>query len=160
MLDRFRETLGIEDEEKVEEKANKIGEFNLERIISDFEEFLQMEGVDIATTEAELVSEFEQAVEIFEEIQPDLSHVQEHIANGEYISIIDNVTNDEFDQWVTNNGHVIDSLEKLKGKNKDVFDNINHVDESIEYDDFPDELDDYISKLTHLYAIFDVDSED
>jgi hypothetical protein len=159
MLDRFRDKFGIDDVDGDEESTTKVSELDPDQIIADFEEFVRMEGVDVEDEEKELVSEFERAVEIFEEIQPNLIHAQEEIVSGEVITILDKATNDEFDQWVTNNDTVIDSLEKLKEMNEDIFRQINIVDDSIEADYTEDVLDEYLTKLTHLNAIFEVSNE-
>ena len=159
MLDRIRDAVEIDGGDEDGESPTKISEIDTEQVILDFEDLVGMDGVDVETEEAELVSEFERAVEIFEEIQPNLIHVQEEIANGEYISIIDKAINDELDQWVTENDDVIDSLARLKKRNDEIFGKVNIVDDSIGDEDINDEVDEYIEKLIHLYAIFDVESE-
>ena len=101
-----------------------------------------MEGVIVQDEEATLVSEFERAVDIFEEIQPNLIHAQEEIVNEESITNLDKVTNNEFEQWVTNNENVVNSLEKVKEVNENIFRKIDIVDDSVgdEYRYFTNEV--------------------
>lgn len=156
MLDRIRDAVSIDSEDSNDESPTKVSELDTDQVIADFEEFVRMEGVDVEDEESALLSEFKEAVEIFEEIQPNLAHVEENVSNGEYVSFLDQVNNEEFDQWIANDDHVIDTLGELKETNERVYDKIVNVDESIDDEDFPDELDRYMTRLFNYYVVFEV----
>ncbi|WP_436932463.1 hypothetical protein [Halosimplex halobium] len=147
MFDRIREMVGTEDN-------TKSYEINPQEVISAFERFLEREGVAVNQEKSDVMDEFVEIVNRYDNIGSELQQAQENIGDENGISLLDQMDNDQFDRWQKNHEHTIEEVESL---NEDIIELLNKidVDESRLDESGPfSEVTEFIQRVSDAHLVF------
>ena len=147
MFDRIREMVGTED-------STTGYEINPQEVITAFERFLEREGVTVDQNRSDVLDEFAGIVNRYDEIGSELQRARENIGDGNGISLLDQMDNDQFDRWQKNHEHTIEEVESL---NEDVIELLHKVDIDESQLDEPgrfSEVAEFIERVSDAYLVF------
>ena len=147
MFDRIREMVGTED-------STTGYEINPQEVITAFERFLEREGVTVNQNRSDVIDEFAEIVERYDDIGSELQQARENIGDGNGISLLDQIDNDQFDRWQKNHEHTIKEVESL---NEDVIELLHKVDiDESRLDEAGrfSEVAEFIERVNNAYLVF------
>jgi len=147
MFDRIREMVGTED-------STKGYEINPQEVITAFERFLEREGVTVNQNRPDVMDEFAEIVYRYDNIGSELQQARENIGDGNGISVLDQMDNDQFDRWQKNHEHTIEEIESL---NEDVIELLNKVDvdkSRLDESGRFSEVAEFIQRVNDAYLVF------
>lgn len=147
MFDRIREMVGTEDD-------TKSYEIDPQDVISAFERSLERKGVAVNQDKSDVMDEFVEIVNRYDNIGSELQQAQENIGDGNGFSLLDQLDNDQFDRWQKNHEHTIEEIDSL---NEDIIELLNKidVDESQLNESGPfSEVTEFSQRVSDAYPVF------
>lgn len=152
MFDRLREMFGIKD-------TSSSYEINPQEVLTEFERLLEMDVVTVNQNETDVINDFGEIVERYDNIEAELQRARENIGDGDGISLLDLLDNDQFSRWQEDHKHTVEEIKSLNEDATELLNEINidesRLDESrINESDQFSELAVFFEQLNNAYRVF------